>query len=233
MVIYLWYKGIIKHKESPKPSDKSFPRCNNFAASEMRFRRAKALPTCENSRKKPATRWLVVSKSSRFIFRSHFIWKHPTKKSGERKKYLKNLCLKPTTYRRWIRAPHFKKNHNNKKIGLWKDGFRKDMMLKSFSCFFCKTCVFILLKPVWRNISSIWFFHFLFLNETAVDGLTNGPPKSRNPLFSGYIPYESEIRIWIQTYFPLSTPQGWCSLRTSAQSIIRKSQRSWHTWKER
>lgn len=138
-----WFTYGTKHKESPKSSDKSFPRCNNFAASEMRLRRAKALPTCENSRKKnrPPVGWWL--KNSVILY--SFYLETPNKKSGERKKHTWkiNIYLKPTTYRRWIRAPLCKKNHNNKKIGLWKDGFRKDMMLKSFSCFFCKTCVLI------------------------------------------------------------------------------------------
>lgn len=105
----------------------------------------------------------------------------------------------------------FRKNRNNKKIGLWKDGFRKDMTLKSCSCFFCKACVLI----CWNQCGGIsipsdfsTFCSWMKLLLTV----TNGPPKSRYPLFSGYILYESEIRIWIQAYFPLSNLQGWCCL---------------------
>lgn len=79
----------------------------------MRLRRAKALPTCENSRKKTGHPlvggWRIQS------FYIHLIWKHPTKKSGVRKNTAKISALKPLPIEDGSMLHFFKKNHNNNK----------------------------------------------------------------------------------------------------------------------
>ena len=95
--------------------------------------------------------WLVnqcVKKINHFRFRSrHFIWNHP-KSPGERNTK-QTICLKATTYRRWIYVPLFEKN-NNKKMGLEKDGNKKRTWMLTALFLFGNLCV-CLKKPVSLN----------------------------------------------------------------------------------
>ena len=169
MVIYYG----MKHKESPKPSDKSFPRCNNFAASEMRLRRAKALPTCKNYRKKnrPPVGWWL--KNPVVLYSEVILFGNTQQKSqGKEKNYLKNICLKTTISRQVLQ----KKQENDFNImSFLKPSFQSPIFLIVVVCFF--------LKKRSMDPSSIGSGH-------------QNPEIHRNPLFSVYIiPYESEIRI--------------------------------------
>ena len=205
-----WFTYGTKHKESPKSSDKSFPRCNNFAASEMRLRRAKALPTCENSRKKnrPPVGWWL--KNSVILY--SFYLETPNKKSGERKKHTWKiniyLALNPLPIEDGSVLHFAKRTTTTKRLDFERMVSERTWCWNHFPVSFVKPVCLFAETSVEEYKFHLIFPPFCFLNETAVDGLTNGPPKSRYPLFSGYIPYESEIRIWIQTYFPTPKPPG-------------------------